>query len=106
MDGDFPSFLSTQYSIEQLDLSNNSLGGNVPDWLWGLTSFNTLNLLCNQFGGRILSSKFSKLSAQYVDLHRNKLQGNVLVPHPDVEFLDIFENQFDGIISENIDEYG
>ncbi|GLJ13537.1 hypothetical protein SUGI_0214810 [Cryptomeria japonica] len=37
MDGDFPSFLSTQYNIDELDLSNNSLGGNIPDWLWGLT---------------------------------------------------------------------
>ncbi|GLJ13704.1 hypothetical protein SUGI_0218610 [Cryptomeria japonica] len=106
MDGDFPSFLSTQYNIRELDLSNNSLGGNIPDWLWGLTSFNTLNLSCNQFGGKLLSSKFGKLNAQYVDLHRNKLQGNVLVPHCDVQFLDMSENQFDGIISENIDDYG
>ncbi|GLJ13529.1 hypothetical protein SUGI_0214420 [Cryptomeria japonica] len=106
MDGDFPSFLSTQYNIRELDLSNNSLGGNIPDWLWGLTSFNTLNLSCNQFGGKLLSSKFGKLNAQYVDLHRNKLQGNVLVPYHDVQFLDMSENQFDGIISENIDDYG
>ncbi|GLJ13538.1 hypothetical protein SUGI_0214820 [Cryptomeria japonica] len=106
MDGYFPSFLSTQYNIVQLDLSNNSLGGNIPDWLWGLTSFSTLNLSCNQFGGKHLSSKFSKVSARYVDLHRNKLQGNVLVPHPNVDILDMSENQFDGIISENIDEYG
>ncbi|GLJ13544.1 hypothetical protein SUGI_0214880 [Cryptomeria japonica] len=106
MDGYFPSFLSTQYNIRKLDLSINSLSGNIPDWLWGLTSFNTLNLSCNQFGGKHLSSKFSKLSARYVDLHRNKLQGNVLVPHSDVEFLDMSENQFDDIISENIDEYG
>ncbi|XP_059073165.1 receptor-like protein 43 [Cryptomeria japonica] len=105
MDGDFPSYLSTQYNIEKLDLSNNSLSGNVLDCLWGLTSFNTLNLSCNQFRRKLLSSKFSKLSAQYVDLLRNKLEGNAFVPHPYVEFLDMSENQFDGIISENIDEY-
>ncbi|GLJ13560.1 hypothetical protein SUGI_0215360 [Cryptomeria japonica] len=107
MDGNFPTFLSTQqYTIEELDLSNNSLSGYIPDWLWEFTPFYTLNLSCNQFGGRPLSSKFSKFGAQIVDLHKNKLQGNGFLPYPNVEFSDISENQFDGIILASIGKHG
>ncbi|XP_057826093.2 receptor-like protein 33 [Cryptomeria japonica] len=106
MDGNFPNFILTQYTIEVLDLSNNYLSGNIPDWLWEFTSFYTLNLSCNQFGGRPLSSKFSKFGAPIVDLHKNKLQGNVFLPHLNVEFSDLSENQFDGIIPASIGKHG
>ncbi|GLJ13482.1 hypothetical protein SUGI_0213340 [Cryptomeria japonica] len=105
MHGDFPTFISTQYTIEIIDLSNNYLSGNFPEWLWDLTFLQRLNLSYNQFGGP-LSSKFSAFDAQYVDLHRNKLQGNIFMPHPNVQFLDMSENQFESISKEKMNKYG
>lgn len=33
IEGYFPSFILTQYSLLSLDLSQNSLSGNIPNWL-------------------------------------------------------------------------
>ncbi|KAH9313960.1 hypothetical protein KI387_022587, partial [Taxus chinensis] len=36
----------------------------------------------------------------------NKLQGNIALPHPNVEFLDLSDNLFHGFIPAEIGKYG
>ncbi|GLJ42063.1 hypothetical protein SUGI_0871010 [Cryptomeria japonica] len=48
-----PSFLVTQYDLEYLDLSANSIQTNIPSWIWNLPSLYDLNLSCNQLTGSL-----------------------------------------------------
>ncbi|KAL8557436.1 hypothetical protein ACS0TY_004743 [Phlomoides rotata] len=47
---DIPSWLDTQFTLQQLDLSNTGISGNVPTWFWDITF---LNLSHNHLSGNI-----------------------------------------------------
>ncbi|KAL8544282.1 hypothetical protein ACS0TY_004719 [Phlomoides rotata] len=47
---DIPSWLDTQFTLQQLDLSNTGISGNVPTWFWDVTF---LNLSHNHLSGNI-----------------------------------------------------
>eukprot|EP01018_Ginkgo_biloba_P021549 Gb_21564 [translate_table: standard] len=97
-----PSFLSTQYRLGSIDLSNNSLTGSIPAWLWELPSLNTITLKHNQFQGQFPAGLYST-SASYVDLRDNWLNGPILLPHSNASatfpaFLELSMNSFSGVI--------
>ncbi|KAH0850040.1 hypothetical protein HID58_095850, partial [Brassica napus] len=97
----FPEFISSLQYISMIDLSNNSIKGQVPAWLWRLPelhyaelSYNAingfkefpkdvsrtmmmLNLSSNGFVGNIPSSLANLVQLESLDLSHNKLSGHI-----------------------------
>eukprot|EP01018_Ginkgo_biloba_P035229 Gb_14304 [translate_table: standard] len=104
---DIPPFISTLYSLNTLDLSQNNLHGNIPPWLADLPDLTELNLSCNSFQGS-LPPTFDLSSYNYLDLHNNQLNGSL--PMPSVlanwlQILDLSQNQLSGCIPQKIGEF-
>ncbi|GLJ42277.1 hypothetical protein SUGI_0875110 [Cryptomeria japonica] len=94
VEGDFPAFLSTQYSLVDLDLSDNKIVGAIPTWLWDLPVLEVVTLSNNQLQGflpSVISKKFER-----VDLKRNKLQGSLPFFKNCMYFFDGSKNNFTG----------
>ncbi|GAB4859378.1 hypothetical protein Ancab_010841 [Ancistrocladus abbreviatus] len=70
----FPGFLKAQENLEVLDLSNNKIQGELPEWLRnvGKDSLYYLNLSLNSLTGGI-EHIHSWKNLRYIDLHSNKL---------------------------------
>ena len=101
--GKFPDFLRNQSTLNNLDLSQNQIHGEIPNWIWQLNSLTYLNLSHNHFltlqqePSQNLPSLLSVL-----DLHSNQLQGQL--PHlpPNVTYLDFSKNNFSSVIPTSI----
>lgn len=78
---EFPDFLGTLEDIQELDHSNNKIGGQVPKFVWemGKESMYVLNLSHN-FLTSIESLPWGNLG--FIDIRSNLLQGPVPVPPP------------------------
>ncbi|XP_059066635.1 receptor-like protein EIX2 [Cryptomeria japonica] len=100
-----PSFLVTQYDLEYLNLSANSIPTNIPSWIWNLPSLYSLNLSCNQLTGSLPSRLTLPKYSNYVDLHNNSLQGALPLPPAGAYLLDLSMNQFNGSIPTDIGAY-
>ncbi|XP_059077346.1 receptor-like protein 19 isoform X1 [Cryptomeria japonica] len=95
--GNFPTFVSTQYVIEYLDLSNNSLSGFIPNWLWEITSLFHIDLSNNLFDGSI--PKYVDLD--FLSLAKNNLSGSILdsiFESESLSILDLSNNRLSGRI--------
>ncbi|KAL5546873.1 hypothetical protein UlMin_006560 [Ulmus minor] len=98
---EFPAFLEVQDGVEELDLSNNKIEGNIPEWL-GRTGIETLFLL--NLSRNFLSSWEEAPSIlpwkvmKYLDLQSNRLQGSFPVPPLSTEYLFISSNNLTGRI--------
>ncbi|GAB4859379.1 hypothetical protein Ancab_010842 [Ancistrocladus abbreviatus] len=70
----FPGFLKAQENLVVLDLSNNKIQGELPEWLRnvGKDSLYYLNLSLNSLTGGI-EHIHSWKNLRYIDLHSNKL---------------------------------
>ncbi|OQU87748.1 hypothetical protein SORBI_3003G334400, partial [Sorghum bicolor] len=89
-----PAFLMYQNEVERLDLSDNSIAGPIPDWIWraGANDFYYINLSHNLFTsiqGDILAPSYL-----YLDLHSNMIEGHLPVPPLNTSFLDCSNNHF------------
>ncbi|GLJ42025.1 hypothetical protein SUGI_0870150 [Cryptomeria japonica] len=100
-----PSFLVTQYDLEYLDLSSNSIPTNIPSWIWNLPSLYDLNLSCNQLTGSLSSRLTLPKYFDSLDLHNNSLQGALLLRNARAALLDLSMNQFNGSIPTDIGAY-
>ncbi|PKU73005.1 receptor-like protein 7 isoform X1 [Dendrobium catenatum] len=103
-----PLFLMFQDQITALDLSNNSITGNIPRWIWSVGKGNliNLNLSCNFFTSvEGPSFNFSIASSMVLDLHSNKLQGPIPLPPPNPIVLDYSDNKFSSSIPNNLSLY-
>ncbi|KAH0470989.1 hypothetical protein IEQ34_000712 [Dendrobium chrysotoxum] len=103
-----PQFLKYQDQIRTLDLSHNSITGNIPDWIWSVGKENLiyLNLSCNFFIHVEEPSFNSSIGFSFVlDLHSNKLQGPIPLPPPNTFILDYSDNNFSSSIPYNISLY-
>ncbi|KAM4078949.1 hypothetical protein ACB094_09G078600 [Castanea mollissima] len=94
----FPDFLRNQFTLNSLDLSQNQIHGEIPNWIWQLKSLMYLNLSHNHLvtlQGPLLNLP-SLLNV--LDLHSNKFQGQL--PHlpPNVTYLDFSKNNFSSVI--------
>jgi len=91
-----PKFLMHQRSIYDLDLSNNNIGGHIPDWIWGIGWSLSLNLSHNLFTS--IDTNLSKSSVTDLDLHSNKIEGVLPLPPFRTYRLDYSNNHFSSSI--------
>nr|GMD01524.1 verticillium wilt disease resistance protein [Ipomoea batatas] len=98
----FPDFRN-QSKMERLDLSDNQIKGRIPNWIWqvgegGLTLLNlSYNLLEN------LEEPYRiNTSLTVIDLHSNRLQGNLPILSAFAVYVDYSDNNFSSVIRREI----
>ncbi|KAI8557094.1 hypothetical protein RHMOL_Rhmol05G0308000 [Rhododendron molle] len=94
----FPELMN-QSRITHLDLSDNQIPGIIPNWIWRVgnrslayNSLGHLNLSCNLLVG--LQSKYTMPSLGVLDLHSNKLSGDIPLPPETAIYVDYSSNNF------------
>jgi hypothetical protein len=75
----FPRFLINLYELFFLDLSNNQIHGEIPNWIWEHYLLYSLNLSYNYLETLDLTS-LSKSDVRLLDLGSNQLQGKLNFP--------------------------
>ncbi|KAK8600024.1 hypothetical protein V6N13_060178 [Hibiscus sabdariffa] len=101
----FPEFLKTQLRLNHLDLSENQISGEIPNWVWEFKTLAYLNLSRNfltKFEGPLQNITSSLL---VVDLHDNQLQGQIDHLPPHATYLDYSRNNFGSILPHGIGDF-
>ncbi|XP_003633782.1 receptor-like protein EIX2 [Vitis vinifera] len=80
-------YYSTLYLVNSLDLSNNSLSGEIPIELTSLLKLGTLNLSSNNLGGNIPEKIGNLQWLETLDLSKNKLSGPIPMSMASITFL-------------------
>jgi Leucine-rich repeat (LRR) protein len=93
----FPQFLINQSKLSNLDLSDNQMHGEIPNWIWKLPSLHSLNLSYNYLETLDLPL-LSMSSVRFLDLRFNQLQGQLQVFPKYVKYLDFSKNNFMSVI--------
>ncbi|GMN62189.1 hypothetical protein TIFTF001_031271 [Ficus carica] len=93
----FPGFLRHQYGLTWLDLSNNSMHGKVPKWIWN-TSIEILDIHDNFFAGFSIDV-LPSMSLRYLDFQKNNFMGALPIPPPSTNYFDGSYNELSGEIS-------
>jgi len=97
----FPDFLRNQSKLTYLDLSDNQIDGDLPNWLWELDNLISLNLSFNSLV--TLEGPLSNLSfLSVLDLRSNQLQGQLPGLPQFATYLDFSRNNFSSIIPASI----
>ncbi|KAI3819066.1 hypothetical protein L1987_12888 [Smallanthus sonchifolius] len=91
---EIPDFRN-QSRLLMLDLSDNNLSGEIPNWIWDLGDgyLRFLNLSHNKFSSLEKPYTFPFL-LDVLDLHNNYLEGDIPVPPRRVYHLDYSNNNF------------
>lgn len=89
----FP-ILKNQSRLHMLDLSDNQLSGEIPNWVWELSRkiIPFVNLSHNGFTG--LQEPYSFGRIEYLDLHSNLLRGKIPLPPRSAVYVDFSSNKF------------
>jgi Leucine-rich repeat (LRR) protein len=95
----FPDFLRNQSSLEYLDLSDNQIYGEIPNWVWKLPKLSSVDLSYNFLV--TLEVPILNLSLHSLNLHSNHLQGQLPII-PSVQYLDFSSNHFHSSIPRSI----
>ncbi|CAM8888919.1 unnamed protein product [Rhodiola kirilowii] len=98
---EFPSFLRNQSSLEYLDLSQNLIQGDIPDWIWNIHTLENLNLSHNSIQKLTMPVATSNFY-YFLDLSSNMLHGSFPNVLPTVEFLDLSNNNLSSMVPFNI----
>ncbi|KAK0584687.1 hypothetical protein LWI29_017110 [Acer saccharum] len=85
-------------SSADLDLSDNHISGEIPNWIWEVSII--LNLSHNSLVG--FQEPYSIKNLGYLDLHSNQLQGKIPLPPPDARVVDYSSNNFTSSIPDDI----
>lgn len=97
----FPNFLRNQHGLGYLNLSNNKIHGQVPEWMWNIstTSLKFLDLSNNLLTGFSQHPIFLPwISLRVLDLSFNLLQGLLPIPPVSTQFFRISNNSLVGNI--------
>ncbi|KAF3448069.1 hypothetical protein FNV43_RR08777 [Rhamnella rubrinervis] len=93
----FP-YLKNQSKLLYLDLSDNEIDGEIPNWIWNVGNGFLLhvNLSYNELVG--MQEPYSLPNLSILDLHSNQLQGRIPVPPPSASYIDFSNNSFSSSI--------
>ncbi|KAK7306520.1 hypothetical protein VNO77_44467 [Canavalia gladiata] len=97
-------YLRNMSKLELLDLSGNSLQGQVPNWFWSSSTLLVVNLSNNRFGGSIASRPTSQnasfSSLQTLNLSHNRFTNQVhLSGFSNLKSLDLSHNNLGALPS-------
>ncbi|XP_028957107.1 receptor-like protein 33 isoform X1 [Malus domestica] len=94
----FPVFLRNQTYLKKLDLSENQIEGQLPNWIWKLDSLDYLDVSYNALES--LEGPFvnSTSPVSRLDLHSNQLKGPISFVPPNVDYLVYSDNHFSSSI--------
>ncbi|XP_031097481.1 receptor like protein 22-like [Ipomoea triloba] len=89
-----PDFLKSQSMLWWLDLSNNTISGEIPNWIWGIGNEKLygLNLSHNRLTHMKEPMEYGSLT--FLDLNSNMLSGQIPRPPPEAQYLDFSNNNF------------
>uniref|UniRef100_M8AJR4 LRR receptor-like serine/threonine-protein kinase GSO2 n=1 Tax=Aegilops tauschii TaxID=37682 RepID=M8AJR4_AEGTA len=98
-----PNFLRTQHHLRFLDLSNNNLPGNMPDWLFtNEATLVYLNLANNSLVGSLDRVWQHQTYLKQVNISLNLVEGqlpaNISLMFPNLTILDVSHNIISGTI--------
>ncbi|KAL5569741.1 hypothetical protein UlMin_026316 [Ulmus minor] len=97
----FPRWLQTQTEVSLLDLSNSNISGSFPTWLQGMSLY-YLDLSMNSIGGQIPTNIFHRMHVlEILRLSSNLLNGSIpnsLCKVEGLQALDLSKNQLYGEI--------
>ncbi|ONI22435.1 hypothetical protein PRUPE_2G128600 [Prunus persica] len=100
---EFPQFLRHEQNLIWLDLSRNNLAGQVPKWMFNISTetLEYLDLSVNSLTGFGQPSPvvLPWVNLQVLRLYRNMLQGPLPIPQPSILFYEISDNKLTGEIS-------
>lgn len=102
----FPDFLRNQSHLSTVDLSQNQIHGEIPNWIWRLNNLSQLNLSYNSLEtleGPLLNVTSSSLSV--LDLHSNQLKGQIPLFSQFSIYLDYSRNNFNSSIRTDIGDF-
>ncbi|KDO39391.1 hypothetical protein CISIN_1g001624mg [Citrus sinensis] len=97
--------LKSQSKLFNLDLSDNQISGEIPNWVWeiGNGGLEYLNLSHNLLSSLQRPYSISDLNLMTVlDLHSNQLQGNIPHPPRNAVLVDYSNNSFTSSIPGDI----
>jgi Leucine-rich repeat (LRR) protein len=97
----FPQFSRYRSRLSILDLSDNQIHGEIPNWIWNLPYLDKLNLSYNHLETLDFPS-LSMSSVHFLDLKSNHLQGQLSVFPKHAEYLDFSKNNFKSVIPASI----
>ncbi|CAH1445955.1 unnamed protein product [Lactuca virosa] len=97
----FPK-LHNQSRLITLDLSDNKIDGEIPNWIWQLGNggLSYLNLSRNQLNS--LQEPYFLPDLAVLDLHSNRLHGAIPIPPKTATFIDYSNNLFNSSLPETI----
>ncbi|XP_006303206.2 receptor like protein 30 isoform X1 [Capsella rubella] len=100
----FPEFVRYERNLQKLDLSNNKIKGQVPDWLWRLPKLEHVSLSKNSLSGFNGSLKvYLESQNSFVDLSSNAFQGPLFIPSSKhLQYFSGSKNNFTGEIPQSI----
>ncbi|KAK1383416.1 hypothetical protein POM88_021151 [Heracleum sosnowskyi] len=89
-------------SLITLDLAENQIPGDIPNWIWNIGNggLQYLNLSVNQL--EKLQEPYDVHNLSWIDLRSNHLRGKIPIPPKNVYFLDYSNNFFSSAIPTNI----
>ncbi|KAF3447723.1 hypothetical protein FNV43_RR08426 [Rhamnella rubrinervis] len=98
----FPETIKNQAELGYLDLSNNQIYGEIPNWIWkvGNGSLYSLNLSHNQLVG--IQEPYSLCNINTLDLSFNQIHGKIPILPPQIFYLDLSSNSFTSSIPSDI----
>ncbi|KAJ4710650.1 Leucine-rich-repeat receptor-like protein [Melia azedarach] len=105
---EFPNFLRNKSNLFHLDLSNNKIEGEIPNWIWEVGSGNLVNLNLSLNMLEAFEKPGPNFTSSYlavIDLRSNMLQGSFPLPPPNVVILDYSGNKLTSTIPSNIGKY-
>ncbi|XP_060675770.1 receptor-like protein 7 [Ziziphus jujuba] len=98
----FPHFLKNQSELEWLDLGENKISGQIPNWMWNTSTY-TLTLLsvCNNFltGFDQIPAILPWVNLGIFDISSNMLRGPLPIPPPSIVEYDASNSMLIGEIS-------
>ncbi|XP_060669247.1 receptor-like protein 7 isoform X13 [Ziziphus jujuba] len=85
-------------ALFDLDLSNNQISGEIPNWIWKVAV--QLNLSHNQLVG--MQEPYSLQNLSSLDLSFNQLHGKIPILPPNAFYIDLSSNNFQSSIPSDI----